>query len=127
VFSTKSTILLIGLLAASGCAAAAPGASSPGGNRELITEGDIEQSTATNALDLVQRVRPQWLRSRGQMSIQRPVEVVVYVNGHPSGGARSLADVHIQSIREIRFLSAVEATQRFGTDHGAGAILVSLR
>lgn len=127
MFPTKSTVLLLWLLTASGCVAASQGISASGGNRQLIEEAEIEQSTATNALDLVRRVRPQWLRSRGQMSIERPSEVVVYVNGHPYGGPGALNDVHIQSIRQIQFLTAVEATQRFGTDHVRGAILVTLR
>lgn len=127
MFPTKSTVLILWLMTAGGCAAASQGSSSPGGSRQLISEPEIEQSTATNAFDLVRRIRPQWLRSRGQMSIERPSDVVVYVNGHPHGGSGALNDVHIQSIRQIQFLSAVEATQRFGTDHARGAILVTLR
>jgi hypothetical protein len=126
VFSKTWLLIAAGMALAAGCA---PVSASPasGGSRHLIPEEEIAASTATNALDLVRRARPHWLRSRGQVSYQMQPELVVYVNGRPSGGAEALADFTLESIRELRYLSATEATQRFGTDHGAGAILVTLR
>lgn len=109
-----------------GCTTAAP-ASSPGYARHVVTAGEISNSTATNAFDLIRRLRPRWLKPRGQVSLGRQVSVVVYVNGRPAGGTGILADISIESVRELRYLTGSEATQRFGTDHGEGAILVTLR
>jgi hypothetical protein len=59
------------------------------------------------------------------MSItQGPQDVVVYVDQTRMGGPSTLAQIPITDVKEIQYLSATDATQRYGTGHGAGAIIV---
>jgi hypothetical protein len=43
------------------------------------------------------------------------------------GGPEALRQIRIQELEEIRFISATDATTRWGTDHAGGAIEVKLR
>lgn len=93
---------------------------------ELLHE-DIIEARHNTALDAVRAMRPQWLRKRGLGSISRPEMVKVYINGMLRGGPQALREVNSDSIRSIQYLSASDATQRFGTDHASGAIIVLTR
>ena len=104
----------------------APAAPAPRVRRtpDLITAAEIDGTTASDALDLVQRLRPQWLRARAASPGD---EVVVYVNGGRLGSVSELRSMKAESIREMRFIRSEEAVARFGTGHSAGVILVTMR
>jgi hypothetical protein len=74
-------------------------------------------------------LRPDWLRSRGSQSVRDPAqtEVVVYVNGQKHGGPRSLEQFPITGIKEMRYYTATEATNRWGTGHNGGVIYLTTR
>jgi hypothetical protein len=116
-------------------AAAATGASSaPAGGhrtalrpRNRITAEEIAEARYANAYQLVEGLRPGWLRIRGRNSISRTEFVRVYVDGTPRGGVGVLRQIPVTSLRAVEHLTGAEATQRFGTDHGAGAILITSR
>jgi hypothetical protein len=40
-------------------------------------------------------------------------------------GVEALKEITVQEVREIRHLDGRDATMQYGTDHGAGAILVT--
>jgi hypothetical protein len=82
-----------------------------------------------NAYEVVQRLRPGWLRTRGRISIQYPTaqNPVVYVDNIRFGSPNSLRQVSVDAIEEIRYMGASEATTRFGTGHAGGVILVRTR
>ena len=46
------------------------------------------------------------------------------MNGQRYGGPESLKQFQAMAIKELRYISASEATNRFGTGHNSGAILV---
>jgi hypothetical protein len=98
-------------------------------NPDVISMQEIEASTdAHDAYELVKRLRPLWLTMRGVGSINLPVaELAVYVNGVRLGGPDALRDIPRTDIAEMRFLRGTDATQRFGTGHENGAILVTSR
>lgn len=97
-------------------------------DRISIQEIEAAPDAAVTAMDLVEHLRPQWLRGRGNSSIRsRTTEVQVYVSGLRKGGINALADVGRNSIKEIQHLRGTDATQRFGMNHESGAILVILR
>jgi hypothetical protein len=78
-------------------------------------------------LTLLQGLRPAWLRVRGQSSIRLSEQVWVYRDGIRVGGVQALGQIQTTEVSEILFLEALDATQRFGLDHGSGAILVTTR
>ncbi|HEY7235849.1 MAG TPA: TonB-dependent receptor plug domain-containing protein [Gemmatimonadaceae bacterium] len=123
-----------------GCAsspAGAPGAtqqsSSPTrshGSRDVITFEELSKLDVQNALQAVQRLRPNFLQTHGGMSSSMtlgPQDVVVYVDNTRMGGPSALSQIPITEVKEIQYLNGPDATQRFGTGHGSGAIIVTRR
>ncbi|CAN5413780.1 hypothetical protein BH24GEM3_BH24GEM3_27910 [soil metagenome] len=121
-------LLLVTIVAvAAACVSSRAGGSASGYDPDRITPEEVAATTATIALEVVERLRPQWLRSRGPDSFRTSSRIVVYVNGQPQGGIAVLRQLPINTIRELQYLNGTIATQRFGTGHGAGVILVQTR
>jgi hypothetical protein len=117
--------LLVGLLVASqgGCAGrnATTSSRSP---RNIITKAQITEHGFINAYDAVESLRSTWLRARGPDSLNRPTEVLVYIDDNRLGGVLTLKQVAASQILEIRFVDGLSATARWGLDHGQGVIQV---
>jgi hypothetical protein len=92
---------------------------------DVITAEELAKVDAPNALLAVQRLRPQFLQTRGQTTIMSSSEIQVYVDGTRMGGVQSLEQINTVDIKEIRWLSSSEATQRFGTGNAQGAIVIT--
>lgn len=122
------------LAAAPGCAsspAAASGASQqssrPVRQRDRISAEELATIDVQNALQAVQRLRPNFLQTHGGATssiTQGPQDVVVYVDQTRMGGPSTLAQIPISDVKEIQYLNGTDATQRYGTGHGSGAIIV---
>jgi hypothetical protein len=99
---------------------------SPRGSSDVLTRAEIEDSRAANALELLQQLRPQFLRPRGALSARNPVPAypIVYLNNVRHGDLETLRNILLQEIDEIHFISAADATTRWGTGHLGGVILV---
>jgi hypothetical protein len=110
-------------------ACAAGGNGPPAVARNVITSEQIQETSLSVAYDVVQRLRPEWLRSRGPTSIGHTTAEwpIVYVNSGRHGDLDTLRTMAVVDVREIRFLSGPEATQRFGTGVSGGVIQVLLR
>jgi hypothetical protein len=98
-------------------------------NPNVLREEEFSGTTAVDGMALVMELRPNWLRSRGAVSIQDPNagDLQVYINGVHAGDLNRLREVSIISIRELRFLGAGEAQQRYGVGHAGGVIEVVLK
>ena len=105
--------------------AGAPSSNRTRSNPNVITAEDLAKVDVSDALQAIQRLRPQFLQTRGTTSFQNPSEVVVYVDGSRLGNTSTLRDIPANEVKEIRYLSATEATQRYGTGHASGAIVVT--
>ena len=68
-----------------------------------------------------------WLLGRGPYAFPHRSNVVVYVDGAAVGGKEVLRRLKVGEVAEVRRLDMIEATRRFGLDHGAGAILISTK
>jgi hypothetical protein len=53
--------------------------------------------------------------------------IKVYLDGTLLGGPDQLRQIMIRSITTIRWMDGLAASERWGLDHGAGAIVVSTR
>ena len=106
--------------------ASGPSSGGPSRDRNLITAEEIAAVPITSAHELVERLRPTWLRSRGPASLSSgaPSYPMVYIDRVRSGGLEALQRISSQIIREIRFINGRDATTQYGLDHGAGVILV---
>jgi outer membrane cobalamin receptor len=97
------------------------------GSRDVITQEELAKVDVQNALDAVRRLRPSYLQTHGGLSssiTQGPQDVVVYVDNTRMGGPSTLAQIPITDVKEIQYLNGPDATQRYGTGHGSGAIIV---
>jgi outer membrane cobalamin receptor len=121
-----ATVFLAALLAA--CASTS-GGSTPGRQRNVISQQEIAESNMTTAYEIVESLRPEYLRSRGTASMrsQTPETAVVYIDGVRAGGLDALRQVSRDLLQEIRFLNGSDATTMYGTGHGGGAIQVITR
>lgn len=119
------TVLVAALLAA--CASAAT-TRAPRGDPDVLAAEEIERSNVGTLHDAIQRLRPHFFFSRGRTSLRganpRPA---VIVNNVPQASFESLRAISATNVRYVRFLSAPEATTRFGTGYMAGVIEVVLK
>lgn len=111
------------VLALSACASS--GASTGGAARrsaDQITYAEISTSSAINAYELINRLRPTWLRTQGRSGI-----IVVYLDGHRLGDISSLNSLSTAGIRSLQWLDAGRAATvltEIGSDAIAGAIVI---
>ncbi len=100
-------------------------------NRTILTLEEIRESrtSETNAFEVIKKMRPEYLRSRGSSSLQNtvPVTAVVYVDDFRYGALDTLRTVAADHIFQVTYLNSSDATTRFGTDHLGGAILITTR
>ncbi|HEV2672247.1 MAG TPA: carboxypeptidase-like regulatory domain-containing protein [Gemmatimonadales bacterium] len=99
------------------------------GDRDLLQRDEFEGSTATDAFSLVQQFRPNWLHSRGPLSLADPTagDLKIYVDGFLFGDVSGLHNVPVLEVQRLRHLSGPDATMRYGVGHGGGVIEVWTR
>ena len=109
-------------------AACGPRSAAPRGDRNFISTEELRASTQPNLYTAVESLRPLWLRSRGPTSITQGQQTVrVYLDGTLMGGPEQLRQIPTQSVSSLRFVDGPQATQRWGLDHGMGAIVIATR
>ena len=93
--------------------------------RSLLTRADWAHLNAGDAHEVISRLRPQWLRSRSVAgpNAQRS-QILVYLDGMKLGSTAELRQINVSAVTRMEHLSGIEATRRFGSDHGAGAIVL---
>ena len=119
---------LIVLAAALGCATTGRSSGSMGSGN-VILEQELAASNVSNAYEAVERLRPNFLRSRGPSSLRTDVTSLpnVYVGRQKYGDAATLRQIPINTVSMIRFYTASEAALRFGMDNANGVIEVTLK
>jgi hypothetical protein len=106
--------------------------SSPGSRQRkdpnVITEAELASRSTLTARQVIEQLRPQFLRIRGTTTLgnaQTSDVIWVYFDGTRMGTVEVLNNIGVHEIREIRYLNPSEATNRYGTGHVQGAILVT--
>jgi hypothetical protein len=133
------------LLALAACAGG--GGGGVGGPADAITQEQIDEAALDHVLQVVQRYRPRWLQpARSPTSsgvaplVGRPgmpqdpgqyivtdVYPVVMRDGVRLGELSSLASIDPRTVASIRFISATDATTRYGSGLDGGVIEVVSR
>lgn len=125
-----AALILLVALPLGGCATAGSGGdgSDVRGSQDHITSEELRsiEMTEASAFRAIERLRPNWLRSRGSTFEGQTMPRVV-VDGSPYGRLPSLRNLQVIDIAEMRYLDASDATTRFGTGYPGGAILVFTR
>ncbi|MGH7471984.1 MAG: hypothetical protein ACRENP_28870 [Longimicrobiales bacterium] len=96
-------------------------------NRTVLSSEEMLKAGFPDVFTTVQSLRPQWLQRRGRTSFRNSEEVKVYLDGSLMGGPDHLKQITTRSISSVRYLDGLEASQRWGFDHGMGAIMVITR
>ena len=134
----RARVVLAAAAALMTLACATTGSSSSGlrpksRSQDIIVEAEITASAseAGNALQIIEKLRPQMLRSRGLGS---PTDVTgesarpkVYVDNVAYGDLGTLTNLTANQIKEIQFINSRDATTKWGTGHMGGVILVTTR
>lgn len=121
---SMATVLVLTACASSGSAGRSHDQSS-----DQVTRTEIAATAADNAHDLIQRLRPNWLRPPGTGSISglRSQLVVVYLDGSRLGDLQSLRTLSANGIQSMQWLDATRAAtvlNEVGSDPIRGAILI---
>jgi hypothetical protein len=90
----------------------------------LITEQEIATSAESNLYDVVSRLRPMFLKTRGRSTINSggSEHASVFLDGQYFGELGSLRNIVPTQIHEIRYLSGPDAVSRYGMRYGSGAV-----
>ncbi len=112
-------------------------------NRRVITAEEIEQAQETNAFQVVEKLRPEFLVSMsrqhtlGRGAVQQPdlgysqpepePAAAVFVDGTEMGGIDELHRIQSITVEQIRYLSGSEAQTKYGPRFPAGVIEVTLK
>jgi len=119
-------VLVLLVLGIGGCAAGTGGGGSSSGVRRASNRIDAAELATVSELDVhqaISRLRPAWLRAGTQGLLPE-----VIVDGSPrSGGLEVLRSFRVGDVTGLEYMSASDATTRFGTGYIAGAILVTTR
>lgn len=95
-------------------------------DRQLLTRDAILATQYTNLYDVIFALRGNWLRGRTAESIQgKSATVQIYLdNQRLAGGADELRSIASTNISTVRYYDPIQASARWGMDHGAGAIYI---
>lgn len=135
--SRRYLLMLITSVALTGCASSGSttnveqsGTRPARRDSNVIVADELAASPQGDLLSAVQQLRPAFLQTRGASSFgvgTAPEAIQVYVDGVHVGDASILRQYQARDIKEVRKLSAADATQKYGTGHSQGAILVTRR
>lgn len=111
-------------------------------NRDKIEAEELRALPSTNVYQLIKSKRAQWLNTRGATNYATvsgmgldgstvtnaaEPEIVVYVDNARYGTQESLRSLQTDDVEMIEYLNGTNATQRFGTGHLHGAIVITRR
>jgi len=129
-------------LVLSGCGGAhrvEPSSESVPAGSLLINEQRIARSGARTAWDVLRLTmpmlqmsenrhsQPRTLTRRGRASIYLDETLLVFVDGVRESDFRILQEIPAGTLHSILVLDGIEATARYGTNAGSGAILVKTK
>ena len=131
-FRRAWNLVLVGMTAFSVACASSGTQNVAESSRDKVTSIEIDATPASSAFDLVNRLRPHWLRQGGTGSIGggsiRSLVTLVYLDGNRVGTLEALRSISAAGIRTMEWIPATRAAIVL-TDVGSDAIngAISLR
>lgn len=138
----RTTLAVLAALVAMQATAEAQDAKKKSRNRDKIEAEELRSMPSTNLYQLIKSKRGHWLNTRGlatmatvsgmgldgsSVSQTADPEIVVYVDNARYGTQESLRSLQTDDVDMLEYLNGTSATQRFGTGHVHGAIVVTRR
>jgi hypothetical protein len=95
----------------------------------LITEDEIIASHATDAYDVIHKLRGNFLSNRGKMTFYDEASPMptVYVDEQRYGDINILSTIPAEVIATIRLYRSWDATTHYGTNNMGGVIAITTR
>lgn len=93
-------------------------------DRSILSKDDIRATQYTNLYDVVATLRGNWIRVRSADSFGKSSTVQVYLDMQRLNGVDELRTMSPLNVLSVRFLDPIQASARWGLDHGAGAIFI---
>jgi hypothetical protein len=120
--------LLLSTACAGGSARYGSGTHLGTGSRDVIQVAEYPEAQSLDVYQLVRRLRPFFLKSRGPSSIElQSGGLAVFLDDVPIGGVSELTSIPARDIRVIRFLGPSEAVIRHGRRFSGGILQLSTR
>ena len=121
---TGKPFFVLTLAAALACASSGTAGTRVQRDPNLITEQEIATSAESNVYDVVSRLRPMFLKTRGRSTINSGGSeyASVFLDGQYFGELGSMRNIVATQIHEIRYLSGPDAVSRYGMRYGSGAV-----
>lgn len=121
--SKRAVVLAVALaMGLVGCASSGGGSARPAGaTSDRIVAAELEPLGQISPLRAIERLRPGWLRTRSGDAIQ------LHVDGARRSSLSDVESYQLSEIERIEYMSASDATTRFGTGYAGGVILVFTR
>ena len=110
------------------CASAGTGAGTSH-NSDVITAEEVAATHESNAYDAINQLKPLWLKSHGQTSVNTGSSpyASVFVDNQYFGDLASLRQIIAPQIKQIRYLNGPNAVTRYGMQYGSGVIEITTR
>ena len=125
--TTTPIVALLFALVTAACASTG-GATAVRSNPDLLTREEVMAAEATNLYQVIERLRPRWLRPRANQSFTNlPTDIVVYQGQTMLGTTEVLRQLTPSVAARIRFLdgpTAAASLPGLGSRHVAGAIVI---
>ena len=104
---------------------AAPAKAAASGKHEQnhITADEIAASKRPTAYEIVDRLRPSWLRK----DMLTGENVVIYMDEQNLGGSDKLRDIPSVDVTELQYLPHEQAVRRWGADIKGSVIVITRR
>ena len=143
-----------GLSACASAGGNSGGTTAPASSRYLLTAADLGNAKADNLYDAIVKLRPEFLRGHGEntsfiqqnisggskdpgstgmgtsssagaAAISSAVPVIAYRDNSRLASVDDLKQILLSQVAQVRYMPGPEASVRFGTNHSAGAIIVT--
>ena len=121
---TGRPFFVLTLAAALACASSGTAGTAVRRDPNLITEQEIAASNESSVFDVVNRLRPMFLKTRGRSTINAGGSeyASVFLDGQYFGELGSLRNIVASQIHEIRYLNGPDAVSKYGMRYGSGAV-----
>lgn len=92
--------------------------------QNVITMAEIDSAHANNVYEVITRLRGNYLRDRGKVSIlsNTHARAVVFLNDQEYGIPETMRNLSPDRVAEIHFYPGTEAVTKFGAQYGGGVI-----
>jgi hypothetical protein len=111
--------------AVTACASNSAGGGAGRSRDAPIPAEELDKWSDQDLYTVIQRIRPSWLQSRATYTGMGRQEITVILDGAiQQSGYDLLRGFRAGDAREVRYMSAADATTLYGTGMSAGAILV---